>query len=88
MLAIVVAAAFEHVDEALDIRIDIGVGMLERIANAGLCREMDDHGKAVLREKRLCCRAVREIELHKGEIGYGASGYRDALPSASDRNSR
>ncbi len=53
MLAIVVTAALQHVDEALEIRIDIGVGILQRIANAGLRREMDHDGKSMLREQRL-----------------------------------
>src|SRR5882724_3042757 len=69
MLATVMAATLQHVDEAFDVSINISVGVLQRIANAGLCREMDDHGKAVLSEKRFCCRAICEVELHKGEIG-------------------
>ena len=53
MLAIVMAAPLEHVHESFDVRIDIGVRILQRIAHAGLGREMDDHGKAVAREQRL-----------------------------------
>ncbi len=51
MLAAVVAAAFQHVDEAFEIGIDIGVGMFERIANARLGREMDDDRKPMLLEQ-------------------------------------
>ena len=54
MFAIVMAAPLQHVDKAIDICIDIRMGMLQRIAHAGLRREMDDHGKAVLREQQLC----------------------------------
>ena len=69
MLAIVVTAAFQDVDEALEIGIDIGMGMLQRVAHAGLRREMDHHGEATLSEQRLCRRTVGEVELHKAEVG-------------------
>src|SRR5436305_12623145 len=69
MFALVVAAPLQHVDEALYICVDVGMGMLQRITNASLRREMDDLAKAVLLEKQLCCRAICQVELHKGEIG-------------------
>ena len=37
-----VAAAFEHVQEALTYWLDIGVRVVERVADAGLRGEMDD----------------------------------------------
>ena len=58
MFAAVVAAAFQHVDEAFDIRIDIGVRIFQRITNAGLGSEMNDDWKSMLREQRL--RSLRD----------------------------
>ena len=63
------AASLEHVHKTFDVRIDIGVRILQRIAHAGLCREMDDDAKAVAREQRLRWLAVGEVELDEGEIG-------------------
>src|SRR5712671_631501 len=68
MFARVVAAPLQHIHKAFYICIRIGMGMLQRIANARLCCEMDDRGKAMLREKRLCCCPICQVELHKGEI--------------------
>ena len=42
VLHTVVAAAFEHVHEADDVAVDVGVRVLQRIAHAGLRRQMDD----------------------------------------------
>src|SRR3984893_7418797 len=69
MLAAIVAAALQHVDEALDIRVDIGVRVFKRIANARLGREMNDDRKTMLLEQQSDCRAIGQIELHKGEFG-------------------
>jgi hypothetical protein len=62
MLAIVMAAPLQHVDETFDIGIKIGVGVLKRVANACLRRAMNDYGKAALSEEQLCCRAVCQVE--------------------------
>jgi len=50
MPTFIVPAPFQHIDEALHVGIDIGMGMLQRITNAGLRGEMDHHSKAVLRK--------------------------------------
>src|SRR6476469_9180680 len=42
MLDTVVAAALEHVERAGDVGLDIGVGMIERVTDAGLRREVDN----------------------------------------------
>ena len=52
MPAAVVPAAFEDIGEADQIGIHIGVRIDQRIAHAGLRGEMDDMGKAMLREQR------------------------------------
>jgi hypothetical protein len=53
MLAAVVTASFQHVDEALKISIDISVRMLKRVADARLGRKMNDKGETVTLEQRL-----------------------------------
>lgn len=68
MLAAVMPAALQHVDEALDVGIDVGVRVLERIAHAGLRCQINDDGEAMLREKRPHRRAVCQIELHEPEV--------------------
>ena len=68
MLAAVVAAAFQHIDEALQIGVDIGVRMRDRMAHAGLRREMHDMRKFVVLEQRRRRVAVGEIELDEVEM--------------------
>ena len=46
------AAAFEHVEEADEIGLRIGVRIDQRMAHAGLRREMDDVAETVRREQR------------------------------------
>ena len=53
MLAAVVAATFQHVDEALDIRIDIGVRILQRITDAGLGSKVHHDWKSMVLEQGL-----------------------------------
>ena len=52
MPAAVMAAAFQHVDEALQVGIHVGVRIGQRMAHAGLRGEMDDVGKLVRRKQR------------------------------------
>ncbi len=47
MAASMMPATFQHVDETLEIGVDIGMRMVDRIAHAGLCREMHHLCKAV-----------------------------------------
>jgi hypothetical protein len=61
MPAIVVVATLQHVDEAFDVRINVGVRILQRIANAGLRGEMDDHAETVLSQEQLCGEALRAV---------------------------
>ena len=60
MLAAVVPAAFQHVEEALQVGVDIGVRIAERMAHAGLRGEMHDMRKSVLGEQRRGARRGRQ----------------------------
>ena len=83
MPAAVVAAAFQHVDEALDVGIDIGVRIFKRIAHAGLRREMDDMRETVLAANSAATAgAVGEIELDETEAGMASSCFSRACLSA------
>src|ERR1700747_1917720 len=68
MLAAIVAAAFQDVEKAFDIRLRIGVRMIERMANAGLCGEMNDFCEVVLLEQGFCCSSISQIELLESEL--------------------
>ena len=51
MAASMMPATFQHIDEALEIGVDIGMRMIDRITHAGLRREMHHPGKAVFGEQ-------------------------------------
>src|SRR5689334_3577365 len=68
MLAAMMAAALQNVHKALNIRVDIDVGIFHRVANAGLGGEMNDFREAVLSEQRLRRRAIGQIELLETEL--------------------
>ena len=71
MPATVVAASFKNRGEAGEIGVHIGKGIGERIADAGLRREVDDTGKAVLLEQARYAVAIGKVELHKAQaIGF------------------
>ena len=57
------AAAFEHMQEAPDIGVDIGVRVIERVADAGLRGEMDDALGLLLGEDRPHHLLVGEVGL-------------------------
>src|SRR6516225_2278589 len=67
MTAAIVPASLQHVEKALEVGIDISMRMFDRVAHAGLGREMNDRRKALPRKERCNCLAIREIGLHKGE---------------------
>src|SRR5262245_31041231 len=67
MLDPVVPAAFEHVKEAGHVRADIGMRVVERIADAGLGGEMNDALRPLLGEGRLDDSPVGEIALDEGK---------------------
>ena len=67
MLGLAMAAAFENVEKAGEIGIEIGVRVLQRIAHAGLRGEMHDRTEIAVAKHRLGDFAVGEIELVKAE---------------------
>ena len=87
MPAAIVAAAFEHVDEAFEIGVDVSVRMVGRITHAGLRREMDHDRETMLLKQGLRRRAVRQVELREGKAGTASQDLKPRL-SSSDRNSR
>ena len=38
----IVSHALEQVEESYDVAVDVGIGVFDRIAYAGLCRQIDD----------------------------------------------
>jgi hypothetical protein len=67
MMTAMMAATFEDIDEPLKVGFDIMMRMRQRMANAGLCREMNDGWKAVRGEKFDDVIAIREIEFDELE---------------------
>ncbi len=62
MLYLVVAAGFEEVVETDEVTLDVGIGVGDAVAHAGLCGEVDDDGNVV----------VGEDALDEGLVGYAA----------------
>ena len=67
MLHPVMAAAFEDMQEAGDVRGDISVRVVERVADPGLRCEMHDARRLLLGEGRLDRGPVAEIGLDEAE---------------------
>ncbi len=67
MLDAVMAAAFEHMQEARDVGVDISVGVVKGVAHAGLGREVDDAVGLLLGEYRLDDLAFGQIRLDEAE---------------------
>src|SRR6185312_10404639 len=78
MLAPVMTAALQHVEETLDIGVDIVMGMVDRMPHPRLRGKMHHLDKAVLREQGLHRPAIGEVELDEAELGltlkYGKPG--------------
>lgn len=58
----IVSHALEQVEESYDVAVDVGIGVFDRIAYAGLCRQIDD-GIEFSVPNRFCraCRSSRCI---------------------------
>ena len=67
MPALRVPAAFEHVEEAGDVGVDIVVRRRERMANPGLGGKMHHMGEPTFRKQRRHAVAVLEVELMEAE---------------------
>ena len=84
MAAFVVPAAFEHIEEAFEVGVGIGMGMIDRMADAGLCRHVNDMREGVLCEQR---RDVRPIErsacTNSNRFSCRNSSSRDCLRAGS-----
>src|SRR6266850_1112509 len=63
MATCVMPASLQHIEEADEIGIGIGMRMIDRMAHTGLCCEMDHHREPVCCKKLIDRRAVREIGL-------------------------
>jgi hypothetical protein len=62
-----VAATLEHVHEADDVAVHVGVRILQRVAHPGLRREVDDTLELLFCEQRSHALAVGDIELDEAE---------------------
>ena len=69
MLAAIVPASFQYIDEPNQVGIHVGVGVNERIPHAWLSPEMDDIGEPVLGEERRHAVAIGQIEPGKPKGG-------------------
>src|ERR1700738_2564734 len=68
MAAFIVPASFQHIYKDFATRVGVSVGMLDRIAHAGLGREVHHESKTMFRKQ--CCdrRTIREIGRHETEL--------------------
>ncbi len=62
MLGLHGAGAFQHGQEADDVGVDVGLGIFDAVADAGLGPEVDDAAGRVLREQGGHAVAIRQIE--------------------------
>src|SRR5450756_257612 len=65
MAAIIVPASLQDIEEAFEIGVDIGMGVIDRMAHAGLGRKMHHRRETVLGKQTSNRRTVGEIELHE-----------------------
>ena len=68
MLNLVVAAAFQNIDEPNDIAVDVSMRVLQGIAHTGLSREIDDFLRLMFLKCRVHAWAVGNIESKVGKI--------------------
>ena len=63
------AAGLEHVHETDDVAVDVGVGVLQRVAHAGLRGQVDDALGRELAERGVQRRAILQRRPHEPEAG-------------------
>lgn len=76
MPAAVLPASLKHIEEALNVGVDIGVRVDQRVAHTRLGREMHDKRKAILGKQFLHSAAVRQVELNEAEFRERAGEFR------------
>ena len=79
MTALIVPTSFQHVGKAIEIGIDIGMGMIDRMSHSRLGRKMHDHLEAMACKQRRDRRTIHEVGLHKGEVGMLAQDLQPGL---------
>ena len=67
MAALVEAAAFQDVEEAFEIGIGIDVRVIDRMADAGLSRQVDHLGEPMPCEQRSDARPIRKVGMNEFE---------------------
>lgn len=67
MLHRIVAAGFENVEEADDVRMNVTFRVRDGIADARLCRKVHDDVRLAFREQRVKRSLVRNVNLAEGE---------------------
>src|SRR5258707_9356504 len=78
-----VTAAFEDVTEADEVRIDVGLGILERVAHARLRREMDHRIELLAREERAHRRAIGDVAAYELELSLAREAREPRLLQAN-----
>src|SRR5437879_9266702 len=74
-----VATLLEHLEKAEDVGGDVGVGPFEGIANASLCRKVNDALKVATVEQLIHRLRVRERRAHEFEIAMLLQGSETGL---------
>ena len=67
MLNSAVAASFENMEESKEVRIGIGVGIGERVSDAGLGSQVHHDIEPMAGKKILHCRSICKVDRSKGE---------------------
>ena len=63
----VVAAGLQDVEEPNEVTVDVGLGILDGVAHAGLRSEVDHDIEAILGKQVLDERRVAQVTAHEGE---------------------
>src|SRR6266704_1064684 len=72
MTAFMMPASLQHVEEAFEVGIGVGMRMIDRMTHTGLRREVDDRRKPVFSEQLIDRRTIRQIDLHETEARISA----------------
>ena len=68
MLHRMVPAGFQHVEEADDVGVDVGPGMVDAVAHARLGRQIDDNIRGGFPEQFFHHVTIGDVALHKREL--------------------